>query len=91
MSGAIRYLANATLEGSHLVRHHPGKPNVIVFFTDQQRWDSTGLHGNPLELTPNLDRVARAERLRRPRRSPNIAAIGARSLGGLTDAACPRL
>lgn len=60
MSGAIRYLANATLEGSHLVRHHPGKPNVIVFFTDQQRWDSTGLHGNPLELTPNLDRVARA-------------------------------
>jgi arylsulfatase A-like enzyme len=32
-------------------------PNVIVFFTDQQRWDSTGLHGNPLDLTPNLDRV----------------------------------
>lgn len=35
------------------------KPNVIVFFTDQQRWDTTGLHGNPLDLTPNLDRVAR--------------------------------
>lgn len=35
----------------------PG-PNVIVFFTDQQRWDSTGLHGNPLDLTPNLDRLA---------------------------------
>jgi arylsulfatase A-like enzyme len=34
-------------------------PNVIVFFTDQQRWDTTGLHGNPLDLTPNLDRVAR--------------------------------
>lgn len=31
------------------------KPNVIVFFTDQQRWDTTGLHGNPLGLTPNLD------------------------------------
>ncbi len=31
-------------------------PNVIVFLTDQQRWDSTGLHGNPLDLTPNLDR-----------------------------------
>jgi arylsulfatase A-like enzyme len=30
-----------------------------VFFTDQQRWDSTGLHGNPLDLTPNLDRLAR--------------------------------
>jgi arylsulfatase A-like enzyme len=35
------------------------RPNVIVFFTDQQRWDSTGSHGNPLELTPNFDRVAR--------------------------------
>jgi len=36
------------------------RPNVLVFFTDQQRWDSTGVHGNPLELTPNFDRVARA-------------------------------
>jgi arylsulfatase A-like enzyme len=35
------------------------RPNVIVFLTDQQRWDSTGHHGNPLELTPNLDRIAR--------------------------------
>jgi arylsulfatase A-like enzyme len=32
---------------------------VVVFFTDQQRWDSTGVHGNPLDLTPNLDRMAR--------------------------------
>lgn len=38
----------------------PRAPNVVVFFTDQQRHDSTGLHGNPLELTPNLDRLARA-------------------------------
>lgn len=37
----------------------PGKPNVIVFFTDQQRWDTTGLHGNPLGITPNFDRIAR--------------------------------
>ncbi len=34
-------------------------PNVIVFFTDQQRWDTTGIHGNPLHLTPNFDRLAR--------------------------------
>jgi arylsulfatase A-like enzyme len=34
-------------------------PNVIVFFTDQQRWDTTGAHGNPLDLTPNFDRMAR--------------------------------
>jgi arylsulfatase A-like enzyme len=35
------------------------RPNVIVFLTDQQRWDSTGVHGNPLDLTPNFDRMAR--------------------------------
>jgi arylsulfatase A-like enzyme len=34
------------------------QPNVIVFFTDQQRWDTTGVHGNPLNLTPNFDRMA---------------------------------
>ena len=34
-------------------------PNVIVFFTDQQRWDTVGAHGNPLNVTPNFDRVAR--------------------------------
>ncbi|MCJ8330542.1 MAG: sulfatase-like hydrolase/transferase [Lentisphaeria bacterium] len=35
------------------------KPNVLVFFTDQQRWDCSGLHGNPLDLMPNFDRLAR--------------------------------
>ena len=45
------------------VRHEPprprgDRPNVIVFFTDQQRWDTTGLHGNPLDLTPNFDEAA---------------------------------
>ncbi|SFI39195.1 Arylsulfatase A [Paenibacillus sp. UNC496MF] len=35
------------------------RPNIIVFFTDQQRWDTTGAHGNPLGLTPNFDRMAR--------------------------------
>jgi len=34
------------------------KPNVIVFFTDQQRWDTTGVHNNPLDLTPNFDQMA---------------------------------
>lgn len=36
------------------------KPNVIVFFTDQQRWDTTGVHSNPLGLTPNFDRMAQS-------------------------------
>lgn len=35
------------------------QPNVLVFFTDQQRWDCSGLHGNPLDLMPNYDRFAR--------------------------------
>lgn len=35
------------------------RPNVVVFFTDQQRWDSTGAHGNPLDLTPHFDRMAK--------------------------------
>ncbi len=34
------------------------RPNVVVFLTDQQRFDSTGAHGNPLGLTPNFDRLA---------------------------------
>lgn len=36
------------------------QPNVLVFFTDQQRFDASGLHGNPLGLMPNFDRLATA-------------------------------
>lgn len=35
-----------------------GRPNVLFILTDQQRFDSTGAHGNPLDLTPNFDRMA---------------------------------
>jgi arylsulfatase A-like enzyme len=35
------------------------KPNIVVVFTDQQRWDTLGVNGCPLGLTPNLDRLAR--------------------------------
>ena len=34
------------------------RPNVLVFLTDQQRWDTSGLHGNPLNLMPNFDNMA---------------------------------
>jgi len=34
------------------------RPNVLVVFTDQQRWDSLGCYGNPMEISPNLDRAA---------------------------------
>ena len=39
-------------------RPNADRPNVIVFFSDQQRFDTTGVHGNPLDLTPNFDRMA---------------------------------
>ena len=35
-----------------------GKPNILFFFTDQQRWDTCGCDGQPLGITPNLDRMA---------------------------------
>jgi arylsulfatase A-like enzyme len=34
------------------------RPNVVVFFTDQQRWDTVGAYDSPLDLTPNLDDAA---------------------------------
>lgn len=37
----------------------PKRPNVIVFLTDQQRHDTTGVHDCELGLTPNFDRIAR--------------------------------
>ncbi len=33
-------------------------PNVLIVFTDQQRWDTVGAYGCPLDLTPNLDATA---------------------------------
>ncbi len=34
------------------------KPNIIFMFSDQQRWDTVGCYGQPLEMTPNLDQMA---------------------------------
>ena len=34
------------------------KPNIVFFFTDQQRWDTCGCYGQPLPVTPNLDQMA---------------------------------
>ena len=35
------------------------KPNILFIFSDQQRWDTCGCYGQPLDITPNLDRMAR--------------------------------
>ena len=34
------------------------RPNILFVFSDQQRWDTLGCYGQPLPVTPNLDRMA---------------------------------
>lgn len=38
--------------------HRLDRPNVLIIYTDQQRWDSLGCYGNHLAKTPNLDKLA---------------------------------
>lgn len=35
------------------------RPNIIFFFTDQQRPDTLGCYGQKLNISPNLDRLAK--------------------------------
>ena len=35
------------------------QPNILFIFSDQQRWDTVGAYGQKLDVTPNLDRLAR--------------------------------
>ncbi len=37
-----------------------GKPNIIFFLTDDQRWDALGAMGNTIIRTPHLDKLASA-------------------------------
>ena len=34
------------------------RPNIVFYFTDQQRWDTLGCYGQPLEVSPVLDELA---------------------------------
>jgi arylsulfatase A-like enzyme len=61
LTGAVRpsVAESALLEGAKPEQVSAvKKPNIVVFFTDQQRWDTTGASGNQLGLTPNFDRMA---------------------------------
>ncbi|MBO7744424.1 sulfatase-like hydrolase/transferase [Paenibacillus sp. MWE-103] len=35
------------------------RPNIILITTDQQRYDSLGIHGSEFMRTPNMDRIGR--------------------------------
>ncbi len=51
-------VVNQDESASGVITAAPGKPDVIFFMTDQQRWDALGVN-NPRIKTPNLDRLAR--------------------------------
>lgn len=34
------------------------RPNIVFYFTDQQRWDTLGCYGQALPVTPRLDALA---------------------------------
>ena len=34
------------------------RPNILFFFTDQQRWDTLGCYGQQLPVSPRLDKMA---------------------------------
>ena len=36
------------------------RPNILILYTDQQRWDTLGANGNREILTPNLDALAKS-------------------------------
>jgi arylsulfatase A-like enzyme len=45
------------------------KPNIVFFFTDDQRFDTIRILGNPDILTPTMDWFVRQGRLLRMRTS----------------------
>jgi arylsulfatase A-like enzyme len=53
-------------------------PNVLILFTDDQRFNTVNALGNPLIQTPNMDRLARA----------GTAFSQATCLGGVNGALC---
>jgi arylsulfatase A-like enzyme len=54
------------------------RPNIIVLFTDEQRWDTIGAAGCPWAVTPNLDRLARGGVLFRNGYTPVPVCVPAR-------------
>src|SRR4030095_12601076 len=58
-----------------------GRPNVLFILSDQQRWDTVGAYGCPLDLTPKLDAMARRGGVR-ARPIGGVVAAGGGGAGG---------
>jgi len=54
------------------------RPNILLLFTDQQRADTLRAAGNPVIVTPNLDRLAREGVLFRSAYTPSPVCVPAR-------------
>jgi len=62
-AAAVYGLPSAAQAAAHSSLDRPGgkmrKPNILFIFSDQQRWDTLGCYGQPLDVTPNLDKMAK--------------------------------
>ncbi|HOX36581.1 MAG TPA: sulfatase-like hydrolase/transferase [Candidatus Brocadiia bacterium] len=54
------------------------RPNILLIFTDQQRWDTIRAAGNPVMRTPNLDRLAAGGTLFKSAYTPSPVCVSAR-------------
>jgi arylsulfatase A-like enzyme len=55
-------VAAALPDGESVAQQAPpaSKPNIVLIIADQVRWDAIGAYGlNPMDLTPNIDTMAR--------------------------------
>jgi len=56
---ALVLLVLLAVAGAATLQAAEQPPNIIFLLTDDQRWDTLGVNGNPIIRTPNLDRLAR--------------------------------
>ena len=55
----------------------PNRPNLLLVFLDDQRYDAMSCAGHPFAQTPNMDRLAREGAIARMRSSPSHSAARA--------------
>jgi len=57
----ILVLLALALSGIPIAAQRPReRPNIVVYVADDLGWRDTGVYGNPVVRTPNIDRIARA-------------------------------